>query len=78
MMVRSLAGVVGTARMQTWMFNTGDLSWCQSGIWQPDVRSGLRQESEGLMVPSRSVKAGGGTEPWFRVRLKETRVGRLA
>lgn len=29
------------------------------------------QESEGLMVPMKLVKASGGTGPWFRNALEE-------
>ncbi len=78
MMVHGLTGVVGMARTHARMFNAGDLSWSWSGFQQLSVRLGLRQESEGLMVPLKPVKAGGGTGPWFRVRFKESRVGRLA
>lgn len=36
------------------------------------------QESEGLIVPLKPGNAGGGKEPWFRVRRDEPRVGRSA
>ena len=29
------------------------------------IGSGPRRESEGLIVPSKPAKAGGGKEPWF-------------
>lgn len=45
---------------------------------QPDAWSGPMQETEGLIVPLKPVKAGGGKGPWFRVRSREQRVGRLA
>ena len=38
------------------------------------IRPGPVQESEGHVVPLKPVKAGGGKEPWFRVRGWETRV----
>jgi len=34
---------------------------------------GPKRESEGLVVPARPVKAGGGKGPWFRVLPKETK-----
>ena len=42
------------------------------------VVDGLRQESEGLIVPRKPGNAGGGKGPWFGVCLDETRSRGLA
>lgn len=73
-----LAGVLDTARTETLRFNTGDLQRCRGCAWQTGVRPGPKQESEGLVVPMKPVKAGRGKGPWFRVRRTETTVGRMA
>lgn len=56
----------------------GYLIRCGGCASQPDFWSGPTQETEGSIVPLKPVKAGGGKGPWFRVRLKEQRMGRLA
>lgn len=74
----SLAGVRDTARMETQRFNTGDLQRCRGCARQTGDRPGPMQESEGLIVPTKPVKAGGGKGPWFRVQPDEMRSGRVA
>ena len=43
---------------------------------QTAEEAGHAQESEGLVVPKKSVNADGGKGPWFRVRLGEPRIWR--
>ena len=74
----SLAGVLDTARTETLRFNTGDLQRCRGCARQTGGCPGPMQESEGLVVPSKPVKAGGGKGPWFRVCPKGNRIGELA
>jgi len=48
------------------------------GCRERPMAAGPSQESEGLIVPTRPVNAGGGKEPWFGVRPDELTGGRLA
>jgi hypothetical protein len=66
-------GVMGAARMQAPSGDTGDLRWLQDNLQTAD-EAGHPQESEGLVVPMKSVNADGGKGPWFRVRLGEPRI----
>jgi hypothetical protein len=45
---------------------------------RPSSWDGPRQESEGPIVPTKPVNAGGGKGPWFGVRRDEPRGGGLA
>ena len=74
-----LAGVMGAARMQASVRNTGDLTWCgRTPRPQPILGVGPRQESEGPILPPKPVKAGGGKGPWFGTRPEEPRGRGLA
>ena len=68
------AGVVSPARTQASSGDTGDLSQLRSNARRRERRPG--QESEGLVVPMKSVNADGGKGPWFRVWFGEPRVWR--
>ena len=74
----SLAGVRDTARMETQRFNLGYLQRCRRRVRLTGGSLGPKQESEGLVVPMKPVKAGGGKEPWFRVRLMGSQTRRVA
>lgn len=63
--------------METRWVNLGDLRRCWGCAWQLGEWPGLTQESEGLVVPEKPVRAGGGKGPWFWVRFTELTVGRL-
>ena len=72
------AGVLGTARTQGVDVNVGDLSGRFSGpLRQLTLGVGPIQESEGLIVPTKPAKAGGGKGPWFRYALEGVAVRRL-
>lgn len=68
-------GVRGPARTYASAGDTGDLRWRQDNL-QTVEEAGHAQESEGLVVPMKSVNADGGKGPWFRVWLEEPRVWR--
>jgi hypothetical protein len=76
MRARLPAGVMGAARTQGFSGDTGDLPWLQASL-RTVFETGHAQESEGLIVPMKSVNADGGKGPWFRVRIREPRVWRL-
>lgn len=72
-------GVLDTARAQGMDVNVGELSGFLGGpLRQPALGVGPRQESEGLVVPVKPVKAGGGKGPWFRYAQEGAAERRLA
>ena len=74
-----VVGVVDTARTQGMDVNVGALSG-RFGVPLEQLTFGVgpRQESEGLVVPVKPVKAGGRKGPWFRYALEGAAVRRLA
>ena len=75
---RLATGVLGTARTETRHARPSRPAAVKG--WHPEtgLSSRPRQESEGLMVPVKPVKAGGGTEPWSRHAFAEKKDWRVA
>lgn len=73
----SLAGVLDTTRMKTGVRNLGRPASRSGSHLTNGVRPKPVQESEGLVVLTKLVKASGGKGPWFRVRQWESMARRL-
>ena len=68
-------GVMGAARTHAFSGDMGGLRWSQDNL-RTAKEAGHSQESEGPILPLKSVNADGGKGPWFRVRLREPRIWR--